>query len=197
MIELGTLKVQEGIEGLIFDCDGTLVDSMPLHMFAWRAAFDQLEAALDEKFLFSLKGMKEIDIVQLYNRKFGTKLDPGGVVDLKHAFLLSRLPEIKAIDIVADLARSYQGKLPMAVASGSPSHIVIPELEQTGLKDLFTIILTADDGATPKPDPGIFLEAAGQLGIAPEHCQVFEDGELGLQAALNAGMLATDIRPFL
>ncbi len=191
------IPVPSHIKGLIFDCDGTLVDSMPMHMHAWHKAFQQTTNEYDHDLLYSLKGMKETDVIITYNQHHGTTLDPEEMVRIKHTFLILDIPNVKPIDIVVNIVRKYHGKLPLAVVSGSPKKIVYPELEAIGILNLFDTILTADDPYKPKPAPDIFLEAAKRIGIKPEWCQVFEDGDPGLESARNAGMVATDIRHYL
>jgi HAD superfamily hydrolase (TIGR01509 family) len=185
------------IEALIFDCDGTLVDSMPLHMKAWESALNQVNEVYNEDFLFSLKGMKETDIVGLYNKKFGTCIDAENIVKLKHNYFLKNVHLVEPIMPVVDIARKYFRKLPLAVVSGSLKDVVHKELEVTGILNLFDVILTADDPFKPKPAPDIFLAAANKLNIMPEKCIVFEDGDPGLEAAVNAGMKTVDIREYV
>ncbi len=189
-----TLVVPEHVKALIFDCDGTLVDSMPLHMEAWEQAIKLQGGEWDYGFFFSQKGKREEDIVAEYDRRFGRDLDPAGTVQKKHEYFRARIQELQPVTRVVDIARRYQGVLPMAVASGSTKQTVMLELDTLGLTGLFDLIITADDDVRAKPSPDIFLEAARRLGIGPESCQVFEDGDLGLEAARTAGMLATDIR---
>jgi beta-phosphoglucomutase-like phosphatase (HAD superfamily) len=186
--------VPQYIKGLIFDCDGTLVDSMPLHMRAWEHVITRQGGAWDYEFFFSRKGKPEEDIVVEYNRGFERFFDPVSTVKTKHEYFYSRLEELKPIPHVVEIACKHQGVLPMAVASGGTRRTVDLELETLQIKDLFGVILTADDDFTPKPAPDIFLEAARRMKVPPEYCQVFEDGDLGLEGARIAGMLATDIR---
>jgi HAD superfamily hydrolase (TIGR01509 family) len=194
---MSKIEVPEYIGGLIFDCDGTLVDSMPLHMKAWEYVITAGGGAWDFNFFFSKKGTPEGRLVSLYNEHFAMMLDPQDTVRTKHEFFRSYAEELKPIRPVIDVVEKYRGKLPMAVASGGVREIVNFELDVLGVKDLFKTILTADDNVRPKPDPDIFLEAARRLGIEPAYCQVFEDGDLGLEAARVAGMLPIDIRPFV
>ena len=189
-----TIEVPEFIKGLIFDCDGTLVDSMPLHIKAWEYAITSRGGPWDLDFFLSHRGMPEEDIVGLYNDRFAAGFDPVETVRIKHQFFHSHASEFKPIPHVLSVVLKYDGKLPMAVASGGVRQNVDLELNSLRIKNCFKVILTADDNLKPKPAPDIFLEAAKRLGIAPEHCQVFEDGDLGLEAARSAGMLATDIR---
>jgi beta-phosphoglucomutase-like phosphatase (HAD superfamily) len=190
------IDVPNSIRGLIFDCDGTLVDSMPLHMDAWEHAFRLFGAPYDANFIYSKKGMKETEIIALYNKRFGSDMDSRSVVAEKHRHFSTHIQDVRPFAPVVAVARRFHGKLPMAVVSGGVRDIVEGELLASGLADLFDIVLTADDPLPPKPAPDLFLEAARRMRIQPSGCQVFEDGEAGLEAARRAGMLATDVRPF-
>jgi len=185
------------IKGLIFDCDGTLVDSMPLHMKAWQEAFKQFKERYDEDYLFSLKGMKETEIIYAYNLKFGTSITPKEIVAAKHNYFIKHINDVQPIIPIVNIAKSYFGKLPLAVVSGSVKDIVHAELKVVGIIDLFDIILTANDPFKPKPDPEIFLAAADRLKVGSKDCLVFEDGDPGLKAAVKAGMQTIDIRNYL
>lgn len=191
------LHVEPEIKGLLFDCDGTLVDSMPLHMKAWEKAFHLNGYDYDHALLYSLKGMKETDVIRSYNQHYGRSLDPEEMVRIKHELLSEELEHVKPIPLVVNIVHAYYGKMPLAVVSGSPRHVVYPELKAIGVFDMFETILTADDPFKPKPAPDIFLEAARRINVKPHLCQVFEDGDPGLESARNAGMWATDIRPYL
>jgi len=190
------IEVPGYIKGLIFDCDGTLVDSMPLHWEAWRKAIEMKGGNWDPDFFSSTKGMPEESIVALYNERFGRDLDPVDTVRIKHGFFRSRSGGLKPILPVLKVVERYTNTLPMAVASGGVRENVMLELEILGIRQCFQVILTADDDVRPKPAPDLFLQAAKGLKVLPQHCQVFEDGDLGLQAADAAGMLATDIRKY-
>jgi beta-phosphoglucomutase-like phosphatase (HAD superfamily) len=188
------IEVPPYIKGLIFDCDGTLVDSMPLHMRAWEQVIKSSGGFWDHGFFLSRKGMPEEDIVVVYNARFGVSFDPIETVKAKHRFFQTQASRFQPIPHVLNVVLKYRGVLPMAVASGGVRENVDLELEALNIKDCFKAILTADDGIRPKPAPDLFLEAARRLGILPEYCQVFEDGDLGLEAARLAGMLPTDVR---
>lgn len=190
------IEVPEFIKGLIFDCDGTLVDSMPLHMKAWEYAITSNGGLWNLEFFSAKRGMPEENIVALYNKQFGTAFDPADTVRIKHRYFHAHAAEFQPIPHVLDVVMKYRRVLPMAIASGGTRKNVDLELNSLRIRDEFKVILTADDHIKPKPAPDIFLAAAEQLGIAPEHCQVFEDGDLGLEAARVAGMLPTDIREF-
>jgi len=189
--------IDDQIKALIFDCDGTLVDSMPLHMKAWEIAFNSLNEKYDYDFLYSLKGMKEIEIIEMYNEKFGNNINPQKIVSIKHKYFKDNVNTIKLIEPVKKIAEEYFGKLPLAVVSGSVRDIVHKELEIVGIIDFFKIILTANDPFKPKPSPDIFIAAANNLNASPEQCLVFEDGDSGLEAALKAGMQTIDVREYV
>ena len=170
---------------------------MPLHMQAWEHALLQFGAVYDHEFFFSRKGMREVEIVELYNAHFNTSLDVSNVADAKHDFFRQHMNQLQPITPVVDTVHRYNGILPMAVASGGIREIIVEELRVIGVLKNFDIILTGDDPFKPKPAPDLFLEAARRIDVHPSMCQVFEDGDYGLTAAVHAGMLATDIRPFV
>jgi beta-phosphoglucomutase-like phosphatase (HAD superfamily) len=188
------IDVPPHIQGLIFDCDGTLVDSMPLHMRAWEYAIAEAGTIWDFDFFFSKKGMEEEGIVDLYNERFGTSLDSVATVRSKHEYFQAHPSEFKPIEHVVGVVWRYKDILPMAVASGSTRDNVHLELEAVGIKNLFKVILTADDEIRPKPAGDIFLEAARRINVPPDRCLVFEDGDLGVEAARKAGMHVIDVR---
>lgn len=191
------IYIDKNIRALIFDCDGTLVDSMPLHMKSWEEAFKFFKEKFDYDFLYSLKGMKELEIIELYNEKFSTNLNPQETVSKKHEYYFKNINSVKPIEPIVKIAKEYFGKLALAVVSGSVKEIVHKELEVVGIINLFKSIFTASDPFKPKPAPDIFLAAAKSLNVAPEHCLVFEDGDSGLEAAKKAGMQSVDVRSLL
>jgi beta-phosphoglucomutase-like phosphatase (HAD superfamily) len=191
------IEVPSYIKGLIFDCDGTLVDSMPLHMKAWEYAVTKEGAVWDDEFFFSQKGMQEEDIVELYNKQSLTPLNCVATVEAKHNYFRNHRGEFKPIKPVVDIVLCYKDILPMAVASGGISENVLLQIEALGIREYFNIILIANDDIKPKPHLDIFLEASARLGVLPNLCQVFEDGDLGLEAAKKAGIVATDVRLLL
>lgn len=194
---MNNIKINDNIKALIFDCDGTLVDSMPLHMKAWEEAFNQFNAEYDYDFLYAQKGMKETEIIKLYNKTFNINLPPEEIVKAKHEYFEEHIETVKPIPPVVDIAVSNFSKLPLAVVSGSIKSIVHKELKVIGIFDLFNFILTADDPFKPKPSPDIFYAAAVKLKIEPGHCLVFEDGDSGLEAAQKAGMETVDVRKYI
>jgi beta-phosphoglucomutase-like phosphatase (HAD superfamily) len=177
--------------GYIFDCDGTLVDSMPLHLKAWRAALEK-HGFPPEKFTLQMHhdfaGMPGTAIVERMNRDFGCALPPEQVEADKVVWYLAHHHDVRGIEPVIAIARAARGRLPMSVASGSDAHIVHDSLKAAGIHDLFLTVVTPVDVARGKPAPDMFLLCAERMGVPPEKCLVFEDGHLGLQAAEAAGM---------
>jgi beta-phosphoglucomutase-like phosphatase (HAD superfamily) len=191
MLELPNRK----FAAYIFDCDGTLVDSMPLHYVCWVEALRRNGAtyAFTEEEFYHFAGVKEFDTVVVLNGLHGVNVDPYAVVEVKAELFSKRIPEIKRVNPVADFALSMHGQAPMSVASGSEQPIVHACLRSTGLFDLFPNIITPVDVERGKPAPDMFLLAAERMGVAPEDCLVFEDGRSGLEAAKAAGMEAVFI----
>ncbi len=174
----------------IFDCDGTLVDTMPLHYLSWVESLRHHAAPYDlsEDEFYSYAGIREQETVALLNAKYGASLDPESVVELKCSYFVKRIPEVLGVGPVVAVAREWHGKLPMAVASGSEESTVRACLEAIGILDLFDTIVTPADVAKGKPAPDMFLLAAKRMGVNPADCLVFEDGQSGLDAAKAAGM---------
>ncbi len=184
------------IAGLIFDCDGTLVDTMPVHFHAWQEALAAHGIGFDEAHFYQLAGMPTLKIADMLAAEHG-KADVGSdIAHRKEAAYLRRLSEIQVIEPVIDIARRYQGQRPMAVASGGVRRVVEAQLEAAGLVNYFPIVVCADDVRHGKPAPDTFLLAAEKIGVLPERCLVYEDGALGFQAAVAAQMRCVDVRPW-
>lgn len=176
--------------GYIFDCDGTLVDTMPLHYRAWDQALRQvgLKEKLSEDLFYSLGGVPTLRVAALLGQHYGLRLDPERVFHEKEALFLEMQGEMEVIEPVVEFARQWHGRAPLSVASGGPKPIVKKTLQLMGLADLFPIVVTPEDVAHGKPAPDMFLLAAKKMGVAPEQCLVFEDAKPGIEAAEAAGM---------
>jgi beta-phosphoglucomutase family hydrolase len=183
--------------GVIFDCDGTLADTMPLHYRAWVRALEERGAEMSEQLFYDLGGVPTADIVRILNERFDYALGVEETAHRKETLYEELLPEALAVDRVVALVREYDGKYPMAVASGGLRRLVDRTIAALGLTGHFQAICTAEDVERGKPEPDLFLLAARRLGVPPEECIVFEDSDLGLEAARRAGMQSVDIRPWL
>ncbi|MDX1521682.1 MAG: HAD-IA family hydrolase [Anaerolineae bacterium] len=190
------ITIEPHIRGLIFDCDGTLADTMPMHYLAWQETVAQEGAVFPEPLFYELAGVPSDKIAEILNEKFGYTLDPQKIAIQKEEKFLEKLPTTQPIEVIVDIARTYKGKMPMAVATGGIPPITLPILKAIGLEDFFDAVVTAEDVVNGKPAPDVFLEAARRINIEPRYCQVFEDSDLGLEGAVKAGMVATDIRPW-
>ena len=191
------IKISDEIKALIFDCDGTLVDSMPLHFKAWQETFEALERDYPHEFVDERKGMPIHEVVKQYNTVYNDNINIQEFVVDRERRVKVRLSNVTAIAPVMDVVNKYKGILPLAVCSGSMRESVDISIQAIGLRGTFKVILTSDDQLKPKPAPDMFLEASKRLNIHTRYCQVFEDSDLGIQAAENAGMVATDIRKYI
>ena len=191
------IPVFQGAQALIFDCDGTLADTMPVHIEAWCDTFCDYGIECPRDFLQTVMGMPAQRIMERFNRLFGHEIDPVAFAREKNRRAREKLAETRPIEPVAAIVRQHSGRLPMAVASGGTRENVVLTLKTIGLLDCFLAVITSDDDVRPKPDPEIFLEAARRMRVSAGLCQVFEDGEAGLEAARRAGMVVTDVRLYL
>ncbi len=175
-------------DAYIFDCDGTLADTMGLHYDAWKMALEPHGADLPEDLYYSWGGRPTREIVEALNEMQGLFMDPEAMVHHKEGLYHRLIREVEPILEVVSFARSMHGKKPLAVASGGGRKAVTATLESLGLIHLFDTIVTSEDYANGKPAPDPYLEAARRLGVEPAGCLVFEDTEIGKQSALAAGM---------
>jgi beta-phosphoglucomutase family hydrolase len=185
------------IKGLVFDCDGTLADTMPLHWVAWQTVTGRHGITFPEDRFYSLGGVPSRDILKMLREEQKLGIDPLQVSHEKEQEYLKIMASVGPIHEVVEIAREHAGKLPMAVASGGVKPIIEKVLIHLGIRDLFSAVVTSEEVVNQKPAPDIFLEAARRIGVAPENCRAFEDTDLGLQAIRSAGMDAVDVRTLL
>jgi beta-phosphoglucomutase family hydrolase len=185
------------IQALIFDCDGTLADSMPLHWRAWQAVTSRHGLNFEEERFYSLGGVPSRDILAMLNREQGLNLDPHALAREKEAEYLPLIAQVEPVNAVVGIAREHHGKLRMAVASGGTKRIIMQVLDHLDIRRLFDAVVTSEDVQRQKPAPDIFLEAARQLGVPPKNCRAYEDTDLGMDAIRAAGMEAVDVRKIL
>lgn len=183
-------------KGLIFDCDGTVVDTMPVHFVAWCKALEGVKLHLPEERFYAFAGMPTATIIALLAKEQGVECDAEAVAREKERIYIASLESLEPIHSVVAIARREKGRRKLAVASGGWKRVVKQSLTVVGVEDLFEAIVGADDVVHGKPAPDVFLLAAERLGVKPEECLVYEDGELGIEAAKRAGMEVIDVRPW-
>jgi beta-phosphoglucomutase family hydrolase len=188
--------IKPNIKGLIFDLDGTLADTMPYHYQAWFTTCKKFGLSIDQEFLKTHTGSPAWIIADLVLEKDNLmgKISANEIIEEKMKNFHDLQPFVKPIEPVVDIVKKYYGKLPMAVGTGGHRSAVERTLELTGLRQYFDIVITANDVEKYKPHPETFLKCAEKMNVAPRFIEVFEDGELGFEAAKAAGMQITDVR---
>jgi beta-phosphoglucomutase family hydrolase len=184
-------------KGIIFDCDGTLADTMPMHWRAWQSITTRYKLSFSEERFYALGGVPSREILKMLGAEQGIDLDPLAVALEKEAAYLPLLPEVRPIECVVKVAQQHHGKVPMAVASGGTRHVIETVLNHLNLRHYFDAVVTSEDVVRQKPAPDIFLEAARRINVSPADCIGYEDTDLGMTAIRAAGMHAIDVRDLL
>jgi HAD superfamily hydrolase (TIGR01509 family) len=183
------LKLPSGeFAAYLFDCDGTIADSMPLHYESWIQALSLWGCEFPKDLFYAWAGTPTIRVVDRLNEKYGLQMSPEEVVEEKEKAYLKTVSSIQPISGVLRHIEAQSGRIPFAVVSGSPRDSVIQTLSALNLLSHFPVILGAEDYRQGKPHPEAFLLAAQSLGVPSEQCLVFEDADLGIEAAISAGM---------
>lgn len=190
------LEVNPKAKALIFDLDGTLADTMPVHFWAYKNILVDYGIDFTPELFATLAGIPAVDTIRKLNDLFGTQMDPEKTGHFKEAEYEKIMHKMKPVEPVAELMKKYHGKLPMAVGTGGYKRLAWKTMKIIGLDKYFDILVSGDDVTHPKPHPETFLKCAGLLGVEPEFCQVFEDGAPGIEAANAAGMMSTLVTDF-
>jgi len=185
------------IKGIVFDCDGTLADTMPLHWRAWQIVTTKYKLHFPEDRFYALGGVPSRDILKMLAKEQGLTLDHIKAAHEKENAYLPLLPQVEPIHAVVEVAKANFGKIPMAVASGGTQPVIEAVLEHLKIHHLFNAVVTSEMVKNQKPAPDIFLEAARRIGVDPKSCRGYEDTDLGMQAIRDAGMEAVDVRELL
>lgn len=179
----------------LFDCDGTLADSMPLHHRAWQLALRPYHCEFEEELFYAWGGRPTQDIVRGLNERLGLHLPPEQIDREREAHYQALIDQVESIPEVVEHVHAQHGRIPLAVVSGSPGHSIRKTLTTLGILDRFEVIVGAEDYAHGKPHPEPFLTAARRLGVDPARCLAFEDADLGVESARAAGMQWVKIAP--
>ena len=191
------ITVHSNAKGLIFDLDGTLSNSLPVHVETWNVMGKKYGFVFDTQIMYDMTGRPTVEFAERIIEQYGISEKPEVLARLKQelfwemAYLLEPIPEVVAI------VKEFYGKLPMAVGTGASRKSAEIQLKTLNLTKYFDAIVSANDVTKHKPEPETFLECARLMGVEPQFCHVFEDGDLGITAAKNAGMFITDIRPHI
>jgi beta-phosphoglucomutase-like phosphatase (HAD superfamily) len=192
-----SIKVSGTAKGLIFDLDGTLSDSLPGHVATWNMVGEKYGFKFDPYIIVEMTGRPTIEFAKKVVKQFDIPEDPALLARLKQEAFWNMANALQPIEEVVSIVKKYYGKLPMTVGTGASRRSAEVQLEALNLTHYFQGLVSADDVDHYKPEPHTFLECARIMGVEPQFCQVFEDGELGIQAAKNAGMIVTDVRPYI
>ncbi len=195
-----TLPIPDAYDALIFDCDGTLVDTMPGHYVVWCEALATVSITLSHDRFHALAGVPSLATVETLAREQAVSCDAIAIAREKDRRYLAREAtpsEDAAIEVVVQIARREHGRKKLGVASGNVTNIVERTLRAAGIDGLFSVLVGADQVTHGKPAPDIFLRAASLLEVEPARCVVYDDADLGIRAAHAAGMAVVDVRRWL
>src|SRR5271155_685497 len=182
-------------QAYLFDCDGTIADSMPLHYVAWKRALGEWGCEFPEETFYAWGGMPVTEIIRSLNEEHGLQMPVEQVAARKEEHYYEFLPQLQAVPEVVEHIEAQHGRIPFAVVSGSRRDSVTASLGSLQLLDKFDALVCAGDYQKSKPDPEAFLLGAAKLGVAPATCLVFEDTNMGIQAATAAGMASVKVPP--
>jgi HAD superfamily hydrolase (TIGR01509 family) len=190
------LKLPQGLfKAYLFDCDGTIVDSMPLHYIAWKKALGEWDCEFEQELFYAWGGTPVAEIISSLNQRNGLSMPVETVSRRKEMLYYELLPQLQAVPEVLEHIEAEYGRIPFAVVSGSSRDSVTASLVSLKLLDRFDTLVCAEDYNRSKPDPEAFLLAAARLGVTREACLVFEDTEMGIRAASAAGMASVRVPP--
>lgn len=190
-------NLHERYDGLVFDMDGTLADTMPTHFIAWSRSMAEHGIDFPEERFYALGGVPAVKIIEMLASEQGRTVDARKVAEAKEALFLDLLEEVKPVVPVKAIAEFHREHIPMAVATGSEKWVAEKILKALGIFEWFGAVVGADCVAHPKPAPDTYLLAAERIGVDPRRCHAFEDTKLGMEAARNAGMTVVDIHTLL
>lgn len=191
------LHVYPDARALIFDLDGTLSNSLPVHMATWNKVGEVYGFKFDPQIMLEMTGRATIEFARRIVEQYNLSVDPEEIVKLKQQSFRDSAQLLEPVSEIISVVKKYYGKLPMAIGTGASRKSTEVQLNELQIAQYFDGIVTADDVIRHKPNPDTFLKCAELMGVEPEKCQVFEDGDLGIEAAKKAGMMVTDVRPHI
>jgi beta-phosphoglucomutase family hydrolase len=192
-----TLQVHPNAKALIFDLDGTLSNSLPVHVATWNKVGETYGFKFDPQIVHEMTGRPTIEFARHIVEKYNLIANPEDIVKLKQKTFWDSAELLEPVQEIIAIVKEYHGKLPMSVGTGASRKSAEVQLGELGIANYFDAIVSANDVTTHKPEPETFLKCAQLMGVEPTACQVFEDGDLGIEAAKKAGMMVTDVRPHI
>lgn len=191
------IEIRNDVKAIIFDLDGTLADTMPLHYEACQIVCNKLGFEFPEDYFYAEAGKPTLEVFENLMNLLNLPHNGAAVGQEKEEIFIQLIPKVKPLKLVEDIAVRYKGKLPMAIGSGGQRHTVELTLKAIGYSDFFQSIVSADDVDQYKPHPDTFLKCAEEMNVDPKDCVVLEDGDPGIEAAIAAGMQYIDVRKYL
>jgi len=192
-----TLQVHPEAKALIFDLDGTLSNSLPVHVATWNKVGETYGFKFDTQIVHEMTGRPTIEFARHIVEKYNLTANPEDIVKLKQETFWNSAELLEPVQEIIAIVKEFHGKLPMSVGTGASRKSTEVQLGALKIADYFDAIVSADDVTSHKPEPETFLKCAQLMGVEPTACQVFEDGDLGIEAAKKAGMMVTDVRPHI
>ncbi len=189
-------EIPSHVQALIFDLDGTLIDSKQAHVLAWRKVMESDGKNMSDDDYEALKGRTSHAFAEGLQDMHGLSLPSEEAKTLKDAFYIELLHCVVTYHQTMDLVQSYHQRLPLALGTNEDKEVAHRIIEFLNIKRFFDIVVTSSEVANPKPAPDLFLECARRMHVEPAHCHVFEDSPVGIQAAKAAGMGVTDVTKF-
>jgi beta-phosphoglucomutase family hydrolase len=192
-----TETLLEDADGLVFDMDGTLIDSMPLHFQAWTEVAKSHGLTLSRERFYQLGGVPTYETLVILAEEAGVEIDLIAAKHQKESLYQALLPSVTVINETLSIVEQYYGEKPMAIATGASQANARKVLGKLGIEHFFEAIVTSDDVMNHKPAPDVFLLAAERIDCVPAHCVAFEDTDIGIEAIESAKMTPIDIRQLL
>ncbi len=186
----------EQADALVFDMDGTVIDSMPSHFEAWSRVALEFGLTFSRERFYQLGGVPTFQTLEILSKESNKTIDIPAAKAMKEKLYDDLIHLVEPISETVAIIKKYHGEKPMAIATGASRRNATKLLERLNLMPYFGAVVTADDVENHKPAPDVFLTAAARLSVSPEVCLAFEDTDIGLDAIRSAGMHAVDVRDY-